>query len=269
MQQSRTPRLPCLDHLDSVRSKRAIGRRSSEETGGQILGILRRLDPSRAAEEALAHPSFGYVSPRPNLAIEATPGTTNFRFAPPESGAAPDAQSNPVGALASAEALADKVSRFRALAQLAQRNASLHPEVAAPAANDAYALLDKEIVAQTPLVAIHLADSLQRLGNARAASVVVSDCLAYAATAAALVGDQFAELEAGDQAEQWSSIKLASETLLLVYFAGARMEPAAAEAGARAIRYAPLRAMAEAASAAGEAGVPNLRSLLSLVGASS
>lgn len=101
------------------------------------------------------------------------------------------APGDPAAAVAGAAAMKDKNDRFSALAVLAQAMARAHPHQAGQAADEAYALLDKDVAFAEDGGAVDLAQAYIALGQSARAAEVAGAALDAARQHAEDANDQF------------------------------------------------------------------------------
>jgi len=291
--------LAMLDRLGARQS--AAPRPGTAMAGMEAMAVLYKLDPSRANTEAARYPAFDLGAPKaaPRLAITGqaamnlvdTPHLTRvapvgrsapwLRFPaggarsaqgacklPPfvPGGSATDAlvnqsQTDPGGAVDAATGIADKAQKFAALAAVAEALSHTHPSQAMQAASSAYALLTKDVLAESAGWPLNLARTFQRLGDHADAEAVLTECLDFTDARLADMEEQYRQLEPEEMASQWGSIELAIIPAAMTYLQASRMDAALALARVQRIRSPILAPLLMANVAAGMAGAKTLATL--------
>lgn len=234
------------------------------QTGGLLLTLVRKIDVTRAAAEQARYPQFGFVpEPPPSRAVVQS-GAASYQLGPPEGltdRLAEQAGKDPAAALAAANGLSSESERFAGLVAVARSLANVHREQAARAANSAYELADKDLIAAQLGWSEALADVLNQLGDTGHATDLNQQCLDIAAARLNDLGDQYADLAPEELADRWQAIRVAVVIYAYLYRQAGSVAPRAAIASAKTIRFPALGAIALANAAQGAAAAEGIAAL--------
>jgi len=254
-----------LAMLDRLGARQAAAPRQGIAIGGMdVMYLLHRLDPSRFSAEAARYPAFDFLAPKAAQSLAITGQAAMNLFVP--GGSATDAlvkqsQTDPGGAVDAGTGIADKVQKFAALAAVAEALSHTHPSQAMKAASSAYALLTKDLLAESAGWPLNLARTFQRLGNHGDAEAVMTECLDFTDARLADMDEQYRQLEPEALASQWGSIEVAIIPATMTFLQASRMDPALALARVQRIRSPILAPLLMANVAAGMAGAKKLATL--------
>lgn len=162
--------------------------------GSMLLSVLDQFDPERAQAARIQYPAAAGANFGGGAVYQTSPAgqVTGMRLGQSlPSRLSQLAANDPEGAIAGATSLADRDSRFAALAGIAQQLAKSRPQMAEQSASQAFGLLDKDVAAAETGYTANLADVFHDLGDVEKANQVAEVALSAADAHAQQAEEQF------------------------------------------------------------------------------
>ncbi len=225
-----------LHNLKTDAEQHSSHQSNDARAGSELLALLSDIDPERTGELRAQYPAASTARPPPNVVLYASPAGKILGVGGPNPviGLRELAARDPGGAMSGALSLRDKSARFGSLAAVALALAAGKSARARQAADDAYAMLDKDMAQAATAATATLAQAYAKLGVPGRSAEVAGLALQVADTHAQQGESQYDLSTLAGQAAAERGLTLPSLFLSLTYMQVATVLPAPALAAARA-----------------------------------